>query len=121
MVRCRQAGPVQHEISAVHPFSLSQIFLPPLHQPIEEHLVDRPVRFGHRQQARHGVPGTGRIHRSDESRHFPQHPRGRRPRFRDQVGASDQGTRLEIGLPSDWSEPVAFNGKSQQGDARRGH
>ena len=84
-----EAGAVQHEIDAVEPAGPGQASLPLLHQAVEEALVDRAVRFGHRQQDWHRLPGAGRIHGGDEAGHLAQHARGGRSGLGDHVGAAE--------------------------------
>jgi hypothetical protein len=85
----------------------------------KERVLDRPVRFGHRQRDADRDPRTDPIHCRDEARRFGQHRRRRPARLADDVVTLEIGP-VEKMLPGgDRREFVALDREAHQGDARR--
>ena len=89
-----------------------------LHQMREKPRIHRPIRLGHRQQARHRFPCASRVHVGDETGHLAQHRRRGQAGIGQHGGPAHQSTGLEILLRGDRGEAVALDGESQEGDSR---
>ena len=114
----REPCAMQHAIDAVERPGVAQAVLPFRHHAIEERLLHRAVRLGHRQQERHRFPGAGGIHVGDEAGQFAQHVGSGRARVRHHRVAAQQGARGEVLLRRGGGEAVALDGEAQQCDAR---
>ncbi len=95
--------------------------LPFRHHAVEERLLHRAVRLGHRQQERHRLPGAGGVHVGDEAGQFAQHARRGGARVGQHRVAAQQRAAGEVRLRRDRGEAVALDGEAQQGDARTAH
>ena len=118
----RKTRAMQHAINAIHAgFQRSQAFAPLPHEAIKCVLLHRAIRFRHGQQNGGGFPSAAGIHGRDKARHFTKRRRGGGTRIRHNSIAGNQATRFKIPQCRRRCEAIAFNGKTQKGNAWPGH
>ena len=113
----RQRRAVGADIDAVDRQRRVQPALHRVEQFLEEVVLDRPVRLGHRQRDADRLPRPGRVHRRDKARRLGQHRRGRAARLADDGVAFEIGAGEEMRLRRRRRELVALDREAEEGDA----